>query len=82
MLRLLRAPGVNLILKLYRGGGGGGGGGERGLKERGTYFKVRLDQVNLLVYELDRPYFKQKQKNNITKMLTNWLFLNTLFAAF
>ena len=83
MLRLLRAPGVNLILKLYSvvfiGGGGGGG---RGLKERGTYFKVRLDQVNLLVYELDRPYFKQKQKNNITKMLTNWLFLNTLFAAF
>ena len=85
MLRLLRAPGVNLILKLYSVvfiGGGGGGGGERGLKERGTYFKVRLDQVNLLVYELDRPYFKKKQKNNITKMLTNWLFLNTLFAAF
>ena len=82
MLRLLRAPGVNLILKLVGGVLGGGGGGERGLKERGTYFKVRLDQVNLLVYELDRPYFKQKQKNNITKMLTNWLFLNTLFAAF
>ena len=82
MLRLLRAPGVNLILKLYSVVFGGGGGGERGLKERGTYFKVRLDQVNLLVYELDRPYFKQKQKNNITKMLTNWLFLNTLFAAF
>ena len=84
MLRLLRAPGVNLILKLYSVVfiGGGGDRGERGLKERGTYFKVRLDQVNLLVYELDRPYFKQKQKNNITKMLTNWLFLNTLFAAF
>ena len=82
MLRLLRAPGVNLILKLYSVVFIKGGGGERGLKERGTYFKVRLDQVNLLVYELDRPYFKQKQKNNITKMLTNWLFLNTLFAAF
>ena len=82
MLRLLRAPGVNLILKLYSVVFIGGGGGERGLKERGTYFKVRLDQVNLLVYELDRPYFKQKQKNNITKMLTNLLFLNIFFAAF
>ena len=80
MLRLLRAPGVNLILKLYSVVFIGGG--ERGLKERGTYFKVRLDQVNLLVYELDRPYFKQKQKNNITKMLTNLLFLNIFFAAF
>ena len=81
MLRLLRAPGVNLILKLYSVVFIGGGG-ERGLKERGTYFKLRLDQVNLLVYELDRPYFKQKQKNNITKMLTNLLFLNIFFAAF
>ena len=29
------------------------------------HFEVRRDQVNLLVYGPDRPYFKQKQKNNI-----------------
>ena len=28
------------------------------------------DQVKLLVYGPDQPYFKQKQKNNITKF---WL---------
>ena len=28
---------------------------------------LRQDQVNLLVYGSDRIYFKQKQKNNITK---------------
>ena len=30
-------------------------------------FLFRRDQVNLLVYGPDRPYFKQKQKNIITK---------------
>ena len=30
----------------------------------------RRDQVNFLVYGSDRPYFKQNQKNNITKF---WL---------
>ena len=44
----------------------------------------RRDQVHLLVYGPDRPYFKQKQENNITKF---WLFLkltffNLLYSAF
>ena len=30
-------------------------------------FHIRRDQVNLLVYGPGRPYFKQKQKNDITK---------------
>ena len=30
-------------------------------------FAVSSDQVNFLVYGPERPYFKQKQKNNITK---------------
>ena len=30
-------------------------------------FAVGRDQVNFLVYGPDRPYFKQKQKSNITK---------------
>ena len=44
---------------------------------------VRRDQVNLLVYGPDRPYFKQKQKNKIYyKILANWLFFNLLLSAF
>ena len=29
------------------------------------FFHIRRDQVNLLVYEPDRPYFKEKQKKTI-----------------
>ena len=43
---------------------------------------IRREQVNLLVYEPDRPYFKQKQKNDITKFWLTGLFLNLLFSAF
>ena len=39
------------------------------------HFEVRRDQVNLLVYGPDRPYFKQKQKNNISKFWLSGLFL-------
>ena len=43
---------------------------------------VRRDQVNLLVYGPDRPYFKQKLKNKIYyKILANWLFFNLLLSA-
>ena len=35
---------------------------------------IRGDQVNFLVYGPDRPYFKQKQKNNITKFWPTGLF--------
>ena len=33
------------------------------------------DMVNLLVGGTDQPYFKQKQKNNITKCWLTGLFL-------
>ena len=33
------------------------------------------NKVNLLVYESDRPYFKQKQKTNITKFYSAGIFL-------
>ena len=45
-------------------------------------FTVRRDQVNLLVDRPDRPYFKQKQKNNITKFCPSDFFLNLLFFDF
>ena len=38
---------------------------------------IRWDQVNLLVYGLDRPYFKQKKKT-----LANWIFLIYYFLLF
>ena len=44
--------------------------------------KIRWDQVNLLVYGPDRPYFKQKQKTNVTKFWPTGFFLNLLFSAF
>ena len=43
---------------------------------------IRRDQVNLLVYRPDRPYFKQKQKNNIKKFWPTGIFFNLLFSAF
>ena len=55
------------------------------MKNNYAYAKQRLfrrDQVNLLVYGPDQPYFKQKQKNNITKLCSTGLFLNLLFFAF
>ena len=41
----------------------------------------KFDIVNLLVYGPDRPYFKQKQKNNITKCWPTGFFY-LLFSAF
>ena len=35
----------------------------------------RKNKVNLLVYGHDRAYFKQKQKNNITKFWPTGFFL-------
>ena len=35
---------------------------------------IRQDQVNLLVYGPNRPYFKQKQENNITKFWPSGFF--------
>ena len=35
---------------------------------------LRRDQVHLLVYGPDRPYFKQKQKNDITKFWPTGFF--------
>ena len=46
------------------------------------HFEVRRDQVNLLVYGPDRPYFKQKQKNNISKFWLSGLFLIYYFLLF
>ena len=45
-------------------------------------YQVRRDQVNLLVYGPDRPYFKQKQKNNITKFWPTDFFLVYYFLLF
>ena len=39
---------------------------------------LRQDKVNLLVYRPDRPYFKQKQKNDTAKLL----IFNLLYSAF
>ena len=36
-------------------------------EKRFQNYLLRRDQVNLLVYGPDRPYFKQKQEDNITK---------------
>ena len=33
------------------------------------------DQINLLVYGPDRPYFKEKQKKNITKFWASTIYL-------
>ena len=57
---------------------------KKGLVLKGIYFEttyvyvyvLRWDQVNLLVYGPDRPYFKQK------KTLANWLFLIYYFLLF
>ena len=43
---------------------------------------IRRDQVNLLVYGSDWPYFKQKQKNNITKFWPTGFFLYLFFSDF
>ena len=44
---------------------------------------LRQDQVNLLVYGPDRPYFKQKQKkNSITKFWPTGFFLIYYFLLF
>ena len=43
---------------------------------------IRWDQFNLLVNGPHRPYFKQKQKHNITKFWLTGFFLNLLFSAF
>ena len=40
------------------------------------------DQVNLLVYGPDRPYFRQKQKTNIAKFWQTGFLKNPLFSAF
>ena len=40
---------------------------------------LRRDQVNLLVYGLDLPYFKKRQKNNNFDQLA---FSVLLFSAF
>ena len=43
---------------------------------------VRLDQVNLLAYGPDRPYFKQKQKKNIFQRFDQLAFLISYFLLF
>ena len=43
---------------------------------------VRLDQVNLLAYGPDRPYFKQKQKKNIFQHFDQLAFLIYYFLLF
>ena len=43
---------------------------------------IRWDQFNLLVNGPHRPYFKQKQKHNITKFWLTGFFLNLIFSAF
>ena len=43
---------------------------------------LRQEQFNLLVYGSARPYFKQKQKNNITKFWPAGFFQNVLISAF
>ena len=45
-------------------------------------FPIMRNQVNLLVYRPDRPYFKQKQKNNITKFWATGFFLIYYFLLF
>ena len=35
---------------------------------------TRRDQDDLLVYGPDQPYFKSKQKNNVTKFLPTGFF--------
>ena len=42
----------------------------RNIQSEKSAVVFRRDQVNFLVYGSDRPYFKQNQKNNITKF---WL---------
>ena len=43
---------------------------------------LRQNKVNLLVYGPDWPYFKQKQKNNITKFWPTDFFLVYYFLLF
>ena len=44
---------------------------------------LRRDQVNLLVYGPNRPCFKRKQKNNITKIwLTGFFLIYFLLSDF
>ena len=40
----------------------------------------KFDIVNLLVYGPDRPYFKQKKKNNITNCWPTGVFLSIIFC--
>ena len=47
-----------------------------------SFQKIRRDQVNLLVYGPNRPCFKQKQKNNITKFWPSGSFLICYFLLF
>ena len=42
---------------------------------------LRQDQVNLLLYRLNQPHFKQKQKNDITKFSPTDFF-SLLSSAF
>ena len=43
---------------------------------------LRQSKVNLLVFRPDRPYFKQKQKNNIPKFWPAGFFLIYYFMLF
>ena len=44
--------------------------------------RIRQDQVNLLIYCPERIYFKQKQKNNVTKFWPTGFFLSYYFLLF
>ena len=46
-----------------------------------NYLFIRQDQLILLVYRPDQPYFKQKQINNTTKFWPT-VFFNLLFSVF
>ena len=46
-----------------------------------NYLFIRQDQLILLVYRPDQPYFKQKQINNTTKFWPT-VFFNLLFSGF
>ena len=43
---------------------------------------IRREQINLLVYGPDRPYFKQKQKNNTKTFWPIGLFFYSFIFCF
>ena len=44
------------------------------------FLHIRRDQVNLLIYGPDQPYFKQKQKSNSAKFSLSRFFQFIIFC--